>query len=139
MSEQPLNTSGIQPLVFNVLVEPDVPPIVSAGGIRFPDEYRDKQTMSATTGTVIAVSATAFTFEHGAEKAEPGDRVAFNRHSGMLVDGNDSKKYFILQDKSIVAVYDPAQKRELDEILADIEQRGGLGKVMEEAMEAIDA
>lgn len=114
--------SGITPLEFNVLVKPDAPAARSAGGILYTDDTRERRMISATTGMVISVSDTAFTFEHGARPVFPGERVAFNRHSGMQVEGLDGETYFILKDKSIVAVYAPVPDPNLSAALSDLEE-----------------
>lgn len=108
------NPSGIQPLEFNILVSPNKaasehtfkdPESGREFSLIKPDDVVDRETMSATTGTVVAVSKTAFTFENGAEHVEPGDEVLFVRYAGVKTKGKDGEDYLILKDKDVAAVY----------------------------------
>lgn len=107
------NPSGIEPLEFNVLVKPN-----KADGthtfkddlgrefqLHKPDDVVDKETIAATTGIVMAVSKTAFTFENGAQTVGPGDEVLFVRYAGVRTKGRDGEDYVILKDKDVAAVY----------------------------------
>lgn len=107
------NTSGIEALEYNVLVKPPkqedhtfTDPVT---GKKFqlhkPDEYKDREQVSATTGTVVDVSPSAFSFIEDCPSVSVGDQVVFPRHNAMIVDGEDGEKYFILKDKTIAGVF----------------------------------
>lgn len=107
-----VNKSGIEVLEYNILVQPPEQkdhifkdPITGREmRIHKPDEYKDREQVSATRGVVLDVSPTAFTFIEGAPLVEIGDEVLFPRHAAMIVQGEDEQKYFILKDKDIAGV-----------------------------------
>ena len=111
--EEFVNTSGLRMLEYNVLVLPDpvdeTHTFTGIDGIEHrlykPDQAIDHEKAKNTVGTVVDVSATAFTFEHGAESVRPGDRVIFARFAGMTVVGEDGVEYLTLKDKSITGVF----------------------------------
>lgn len=98
------NKSGLRPLEFNVLVRPKKIDERTAGGIFIPDEARERQQVAGIEGEIVAVSETAFTFETGAPRAEPGDHVVFAKFAGMRVKGKDGEEYLIVKDKDVAAV-----------------------------------
>lgn len=100
-----VDTSGITPLEFNVLLRQDD---VSAkqGLIYLPDDEVDRRKHAQTRGTIIAVSPLAFNedvFPCDMERPKPGDRVAFARHAGTFIEGTDGVEYRVVKDKDIVA------------------------------------
>ncbi len=97
------NTSGIKAMGYNLLIRPEEIG-EKIGSIILTVEYRDRSQVSATKGTVVDVSPTAFTFVEGCPTVKPGDEVLFPRHSAMIVDGEDEERYFIIKDKDIAAV-----------------------------------
>lgn len=101
------NTSGINPIEFNVLVLPDKVEEKTAGGIILPDTEVDRKRHQATEGTLIAVSPMAFNedvFPPEMTKPAPGARVALALHSGAFMKGRDGKEYRLVKDKDIVAL-----------------------------------
>jgi len=103
----PFNTSGIEPTEFNVLLVPDKVEEVSKGGILIPDLTKDRMQAAAVTGTLIAASPLAFTYERwpeGTTPPQPGDRVAYQKFAGMKIKGLDGEEYTLAKDKDIAAV-----------------------------------
>ncbi|MEM7621261.1 MAG: co-chaperone GroES family protein [Pseudomonadota bacterium] len=94
------NTSGIEPLEYNIVVKPkEIGSKVN--GVFIPDEYKDRARVSATEGIVLAVSPTAFDYVEDESlrkkiSVDAGDKVIFPRHNAMEFDGKDGGKYFIL-------------------------------------------
>lgn len=104
-----MNTSGLSPIEYNVVVLPEEIENKTKGGLILADETVEKKAFGRMEGTLVAMSPMAFSFEdwpEGAEDQKPkvGDRVMFSRHSGTEVTGRDGRDYWILKDKSIVAV-----------------------------------
>lgn len=97
------NKAGIKPLEYNVLIKPDEVG-EKMGSVFIPDDVRDKEQVASTTGTVIALSPAAFTYEEDMPTVEEGDRVVFARYAGMKVDGTDGKDYLMVKDKSICGI-----------------------------------
>lgn len=104
-----MNTSGIRPSEFNVLVKPDDVEAKTKGGIILPPTKIEKDEFARTEGTLIAISPLAFTFEvwpEGTEDQKPkvGDRVVFSRYQATEVTGKDGAKYWLMKDKAIAGV-----------------------------------
>lgn len=100
-----VNESGITPLGHRVLVLPEVIETKSAGGIIMPDVLNQREEMAQTKGMVIAVGEDAYNDTPSVWCGE-GDEVVFAKYSGLLWDGQDGKKYRILNDLDIVAIID---------------------------------
>lgn len=104
------NASGLIPMEFNVVVQPDPLEEVSAGGIILrTSTAADREKLAVDEGTLVAVSPHAFTYAdwpEGARKPVVGDRVIFARHSGMLRKHQDTE-FRIIKDKDIVAIVEP--------------------------------
>ncbi len=101
------NPSGINPVEYNVLVEPKAVEAVTKGGLHLPDEVVEKDSFARMEGVLIAVSPLAFNFDDWpAESLKPqvGDRVMFSRYNGSEVKGRDGKTYWLMKDRSIAAV-----------------------------------
>jgi len=108
------NASGCRPAIDNVLVLPDTPMRKTEGDIIIPDAYIERAAMAAESGILIAVGPDAFVWNQNHMpiktdvKPQPGDRVVFNRYSGIKVDGDDGQTYYIMTDHSVKAVLQPA-------------------------------
>lgn len=104
---QPNNTSGIKPRGYNILVEPKEIEKVTRFGLHLPDEVIEKNEFARQEGVIIAVSPMAFMFDDW-PKGEPvpkiGDRVMFSKYAADQVKGRDGKTYWILADKSVMAL-----------------------------------
>lgn len=104
-----MNTSGIQPMEYKVLVKPKAVEERTAGGLYIPDTTREKDEFGRTEGTMVAVSPLAFSFAEwpeGARKPKVGDRVFFSRYQATEIKGNDGETYWLMQDQSIAGVFD---------------------------------
>lgn len=100
-----LNTSGIWPVEFKVLVKIDKIGEKTAGGIIIPNTTKDKQELAHTKATVIAVGGNSF--EDWKEPIpKPGSRVIMAMYAGYLNKGDDGEEYRLCQDKEIAALLD---------------------------------
>lgn len=99
-----MNTSGIEPLEYHVIVKPEEVAEKTAGGLYKPQDLREREQWSETRGVLVAVSPIAFNFEGDAPKPDLGDVVMFKRHSGTLTKGVDGVEYRIVSDKDIIGV-----------------------------------
>jgi chaperonin GroES len=112
MSEFPalpavINTSGIWPTEFNVLIKQKDVEEVTKGGILIPEIAREKEQWAEMEGTLVAVSPLAFTYERwpdGARRPAAGDKVIIAKYSGVRVKGIDGKDYLLTKDKDITAL-----------------------------------
>lgn len=102
-----MNSSGIRPVEFNVLLRQDVVDEKSKFGLIKPAEVVEREKHSQTRGEIVDISPLAFNedvWPPGISKPKPGDRVAFARHAGTFIDGLDGEEYRVVKDKDIVAL-----------------------------------
>lgn len=107
-----MNTSGIRPQEFNVLVKPKQVEEKTAGGLHLPKSAIEKDEFGRTEGKLVAVSPMAFTFEgdwpdgRESEKPQIGNEVIFFKYQATELTGRDGDKYWLMKDKDIAGVYD---------------------------------
>lgn len=101
---------GLEPLEYKVIVRPveEKGYVELKGGAKLwkPDETKERDQHAAMEGTVVAVSALAFTYEEwpaSVAPPQPGDVVIFARYSGVTIKGNDGVEYRIMNDKDVIA------------------------------------
>lgn len=99
-----LNTSGLKPKEYNVLVRPDDVEEVTPGGVIRPPEYIDGQKRAISIGTLVAASRLAWNYDPKEEKIVPGTRVLFAKYAGGAIKGPaDGVTYRIMKDKDILS------------------------------------
>ena len=95
----------IVPAGHRVSVRVDEAEKVTKGGIIIADTIADKQTEANIFGTVVAVGDTAWKDFGGRSWAVVGDRVAFAKYGGFVIQDPDSgEKFRLLNDEDITAV-----------------------------------
>lgn len=102
-----MNTSGINPVEYNVLVLPKQVETKTAGGVFLPDTKIEKDEFARMEGELVAVSPLAFSYADWPEesmKPQVGERVLFSKYNATEIMGQDGKKYWIMKDKSIAGV-----------------------------------
>lgn len=104
----PVNTSGITPIEFKVLILPDPVEEVTKGGIIVPVEKVTKDEYATTTGRIVAVAHAAFAHvtddEWGGDKPKVGDHVVITKYAGFRMKGpKDGVNYFIVRGEDIHA------------------------------------
>lgn len=102
-----MNKSGIKPCEFNVLVRQDNVDPVTKMGLHMPEEHLERLKHGQTRGVIVAVSPLAFNedvWPEGVEKPKPGQKIAFAKHAGTFVTGNDEEEYRVIKDKDVVAL-----------------------------------
>lgn len=97
------NESGWIPLGDKVLILMDEHADQTAGGVFIPEPMRDRQSMAAESGVVVAVGPRAFMDQKELDVVE-GDRVAVERYAGQVVQGWDSRQYRLMSDSCVGAV-----------------------------------
>ena len=101
-----MNTSGLIPLEYNIVIDQNAVEEKTSGGLYLPSESQDRAKHSETRGVIIAVSPMAFAFDDWPDsepKPQPGDRVIFAQHAGTFAKGEDGREYRIIKDKDVVA------------------------------------
>jgi len=101
-----MNTSGIYPSEYNVLVKPRAIEEKTAGGLFLPDIKKEKDEFARMDGTLVAVSPVAFSYATFPEGTEPkvGDSVIFSKYQATEITGSDGEKYWLMKDTAIAAV-----------------------------------
>ena len=101
-----MNTSGIYPTEYNVLVKPRTLEERTAGGLYLPDDKKEKDSYARMDGTLVATSPVAFTYAEFPEGTVPqvGDDVIFSKYQATEITGSDGEKYWIMKDTAIAAV-----------------------------------
>jgi co-chaperonin GroES (HSP10) len=101
-----INTSGINPVEYNVLVKPAEVEKTTKGGLLLPETKVEKDEYGRTEGTLVAVSARAFMFDGPVLPDDPkvGDTVVFSRYQATEMTGVDGAKYWMMKDRSIAGV-----------------------------------
>lgn len=102
-----MNESGIKPMGYNVLVQPQAVEAKTKGGLLLPEVVIEKDEFGRTEGILVAVSPMAFAFAEwpeGEPKPQPGDRVIFSRYNATEMTGKDGGKYWMMKDQSIVGI-----------------------------------
>lgn len=96
----------IVPAGHRVLVKVEEAEEVTAGGIIVPKTVADRNTEANIFGIVVAVGVNAWkAFDGGEPWAAAGDRVAFAKYGGFIIEDPDTKEKFrLLNDEDITAV-----------------------------------
>jgi chaperonin GroES len=99
-----MNTSGIYPVEYKVLVKPEEVEAKSAGGLFIPDSVKDKEKFARERGTLVAIGAIAFSDPDWLDYPRVGDKVLYDRYAGSAVKGVDGVDYRLINDKEIGAI-----------------------------------
>jgi co-chaperonin GroES (HSP10) len=102
-----VNTSGIIPTEFKVLILPKEVEEVTKGGIILAAQTTIAEKYATIEGTIIDLSHLAFTYatedEWAGKKPKAGHRVIFAKYAGVRHKAKDGKEYLLVNDKDIVA------------------------------------
>ena len=102
-----INGIGLRAVEFNCIVLEDQIEEKSRGGIIIPEQTKERDQFATTTGLLISVAPTAFTYEQWPDelsKPKEGDRIVFAKYAGSMVKGLNGVEYRIIKDKDILAV-----------------------------------
>ena len=96
----------IVPAGHRVLVKVEEAEKVTKGGIIIADSIADKNTEANIFGIVVAVGENAWkAFDDGVAWATVGDRVAFAKYGGFVIQDPDTgEKFRLLNDDDITAI-----------------------------------
>lgn len=104
------NESGWMPTGDKVLVKPDKA-AAKIGSLYMTDDNQEMTQLAAESGIIVAVGSSSFmwadrerTVRWEGEKPKPGDRVGFQRYSGVQNFGDDGELYFSMSDYCIGTV-----------------------------------
>lgn len=103
-----MNTTGIEPTEYNVLVRLDDAEEKTSSGVYLPDSKQDRDQSLQTRGTLIAASPLAFTYENWPTGMQPpvvGDGVIIAKGAGLYIsDQGDGHFYRLIKDKDVCAI-----------------------------------
>jgi chaperonin GroES len=102
----PPNTSGFIPIDLRVLVKPDPVKDRTAGGIILANAHVEREEHATDKGVLVAVGVNAWSEAsraNGFVAPQPGQRVAFAKYGGRLIEGADGEKYRIMNDEDVIA------------------------------------
>lgn len=95
---------GIEPHEFNVLVlQREIEDVTASGRIILPQQNLEREQDAAVDGMIVAMSPAAFG-SADLPKPELGALVIHRRYAGVLVEGDDGRKYRLMGDKDVIAV-----------------------------------
>lgn len=101
-----LNNSGINPLGYKIVVLPKEVEEKTKGGLYLPETKVEKDEFQRREGIIVAMSPMAFCnpdWPADAQKPQVGDRVMFARYQADELTGKDGRKYWIMNDTSVMA------------------------------------
>lgn len=102
-----INSSGIRPLDYKILVLPQEVDRKTKGGLILADQTVEKEEFGRKEGILVAKSPMAFKnpdWPEGEPTPQVGDRVMFSKYQAEQVQGRDGATYWIMNDKSVLAM-----------------------------------
>lgn len=104
------NTSGVNPIGKKVLILTDEFKTTFADDkLEFLPEVAERMNLASESGVLTAVGPDAFAHNSDGSKASVrptvGQHVYFEKYAGLLVMGNDGRKYRLMDDACIGATY----------------------------------
>lgn len=95
-----------EPAGFRIKVKPDDPP-EKIGSLFVPLSVKATRSIENVKGTIVAIGKKAWAaFDDGEKWAEVGDRIAFAKYGGFVMEEEDTKEQFrILNDEDIIAIW----------------------------------
>jgi len=105
-----INESGIFPVGHRVLILPEqVEEKTQSGIIVHSASQLAREEMAQINGLVVDVGTTAYD-DQTIPWCQVGDRVIIGKYSGLIYDGNDGKKYRVINDLDVVALVERKDK-----------------------------
>lgn len=103
-----MNTSGITPTGFMVLVKFAIGADKTPGGLLLPASVRERDDAACQTGTIVAkgpCAGDALDWPEGHEFPPVGSRVVVKKFAAMYeLKGDDGFEYRLCEDKDVLAV-----------------------------------
>jgi co-chaperonin GroES (HSP10) len=95
-----------EPAGFRILVKPDDPPD-KIGSLYVPMSVKESRAVENVKGVIVKVGMTAWkAFDQGKPWAKVGDRVAFAKYGGFVLEDEKTKEQFrLLSDEDIIAIW----------------------------------
>jgi chaperonin GroES len=100
-----MNSSGIHPQGDRVLVRVETIEETTEGGIVIPKTELQRHEMAQIAGILVDHGVDAWS-DYAKPFAEVGQRVLYQRHSGIQLTGKDGELYRMVNDTDIIATLD---------------------------------
>lgn len=98
-----LNKSGINPVEYKILIQPEEIERTTESGIVLVDKITEREKLAQVRGRLVAVGGNAFE-----DWKEPipkvGDLISYAKYAGIISKGKDEIEYRLANDKDIAAV-----------------------------------
>lgn len=104
-----MNNSGIHPQGERVLIRVESIEETTPGGIVVPQTELAKHEMAQIAGILVETGPDAWS-DYLAPFAAVGDRVLYQRHSGIQLTGKDGELYRMVNDTDIIATLEDGVK-----------------------------
>lgn len=98
-----MNSSGLNPVEYKILIEPEEVETKSAGGIVLVDKTTERDKMQQVRGKLLAVGGNAFE-DWRDPIPQVGDSIWFAKFAGFVIKGKDGKDYRLANDKDVAAI-----------------------------------
>lgn len=98
-----MNPSGISPVEFKVLVDPQEIEEKTASGIVLAPQVTEREKQKQVRGKLVAVGGNAFQ-DWTDPIPQVGNTICFAKFAGLVMPGGDGKEYRLINDKDITAI-----------------------------------
>ena len=97
--------NGITPTGYRVLIETDVvPEEITESGIIIPQAELEKYQNAQPTGVIRAIGPECWNKSDQNDWAKVGDRVVFDKYSGMLINDEEGTEFRLVNDTGVIAL-----------------------------------
>lgn len=97
------NNSGLHPVEYKILIEPEEVERKTESGIILTDKVTDREKMAQVRGKLIAVGGNAFE-DWLPPIPKVGDTVSYAKYAGLIVESKDGREMRLCNDKDITAI-----------------------------------
>jgi chaperonin GroES len=97
------NTSGLVPVEYKILIEPEEVEQKSTGGIILAPTTTEKEKMAQVRGRLVAAGGNAFE-DWLPPVPKVGDQIYYAKYAGIVVKAKDGREMRLANDKDITAI-----------------------------------
>ena len=100
------STVGWEPAGHRILVKPDDPP-EKIGQLYVPNSVKASRAVENVKGVIVKIGMTAWkAFDQGEPWAKVGDRIAFAKYGGFILEDEKTNEQFrCLNDEDVIAIW----------------------------------
>ena len=97
------NKSGLTPVEYKILIEPEEVERKTESGIILTDKITDREKMAQVRGKLIAIGGNAFE-DWLPPIPKVGDTISYAKYAGISVKGQDGRDLRLTNDKDVTAI-----------------------------------